>query len=118
MTDKRIGVIDDHSHCREAIATLLRSAGFVAEGFANANELMGARALSEWHCVLVDLRLHNDSGRRVADQLQQLRSDLPVIILTAHISTHDVLSSFAHRMLSKSCTADELITAIEHCTRS
>ena len=62
----RIVVVDDDESIREALKGLLRSAGFGAETYASAEEFLRSGGLEETECLILDVRMPGDGGRRVA----------------------------------------------------
>ena len=77
-------VVDDDAALRTSLETLLGTAGLQAETFASGQEFFHAYAPDRPGCLVLDLRLHGESGMDVLDRLQAERTALPVIMLTAH----------------------------------
>lgn len=71
----RVLIVEDDADSCEVLSRLLRRHGYVAECVGTANEAL-AKLANEPSCVLLDLRLPDDSGLAV---LQRVRDDnLPV----------------------------------------
>ena len=51
-----IAVIDDDDSVREATTGLLRSLGFIAKGFASAEEFLNSNRLRITSCVIADVQ--------------------------------------------------------------
>jgi two-component system response regulator FixJ len=80
--ERIVYVLDDDAAVLRSMARLLNSASFHPVTFDRPDAfLAGARAF-EPGCVLLDLRLPGMSGLDVQAQLQKMRPDLAVIIVT------------------------------------
>jgi FixJ family two-component response regulator len=83
-----IAVLDDEESVQNAVVRLLRSAGFVARGFATGDEF-----LKSWHfyrpdCLLLDLQMPGTPGIEVQKALNLAGAKFPVIIITANDAPH------------------------------
>ncbi len=79
-------VVDDEAPVRVATGEILRSLGYrvyEADGGVSACELF-RRHMREIDVVLLDLAMPDMNGEQTLRQLKQLRSDVPVILLTAY----------------------------------
>ncbi len=56
-TNSTVSVVDDDTSMRQALRGLLKSAGFHAEVFASAEELLNSGRLSETACLVLDVRM-------------------------------------------------------------
>src|SRR5215468_2563010 len=77
-------VVDDDPALRTSLETLLGTAGLQAETFASGREFFDAYAPDRPGCLVLDLRLRDESGMEVLDRLRAEHASLPVIMLTAH----------------------------------
>lgn len=82
MLAKKILVVEDQPREREAMCRLLRSEGF---SVASAGTKMEGLAFLDDSIQLIisDLRLGNDSGLNLLEEIRSRYSDLPFIIVTA-----------------------------------
>ena len=78
-------VIDDDASVREALRSLLRSAGLAVEAYASAGAFMARPAKHAGPCCLVlDLRLPDVSGLELQRELSRHGDAMPIIFITGH----------------------------------
>lgn len=86
-------IYDDRSVAR-AIARLIRSAGFTVETFADAESYLVA-GRDDPSCLIADVGLPGMSGLELASILKRRRSQLSVILISAHGDEQMRQSAFA-----------------------
>src|SRR6266568_2069159 len=79
----RISVVDDDVSMRQAIRGLLKSAGFHAEVFASAEEVLKSGRLSGTACLILDVRMPGMSGIELQERLIASGRMVPIIFITA-----------------------------------
>ena len=77
-------VIDDDPLVRETIADLLESVGLEVELFASPGEFLKARRRDAPGCLVLDVRLPEQSGLDFQKALAETEMELPVIFITGH----------------------------------
>jgi RNA polymerase sigma factor (sigma-70 family) len=87
-------VIEDDEAVRRSLQVLLGLKGFVAEGFASAEDFLHAWRPDRAGCMVVDLRMPGMSGLELLGRLRELGCDLPAIVITAHGDVASTRSSF------------------------
>lgn len=80
-----IAVIDDDEDVRAALEGLLRSLGYQAVLFANADAFLAARMLDHVDCVISDVQMPGTSGLQLAERIRDYAK--PVILITAFPTT-------------------------------
>ena len=78
-----IGVVDDDQSVRDALSSLIRSAGFHCVLFSSAEEFLDSGP-RETDCLLLDIRMPGQSGLEVQERLHELNLAVPVIFVTGH----------------------------------
>jgi FixJ family two-component response regulator len=78
-----IAIVDDEPSLREAIKSLLRSAGFRAIAFASAEEFLDYRPLNQIACLILDVRLPGMSGLELQRHLAGLGCKIPIAFVTS-----------------------------------
>ena len=80
-----IAVIDDDESLRIGLVTLVRSAGYAAQGFASAEEFLalGRGKLQGFACVITDIQMPGLSGIELNRRLSAEGCSLPAIMITA-----------------------------------
>jgi FixJ family two-component response regulator len=114
-SNARVSVVDDDVSVREAIKGLLRSAGFHAEVFASAEEILNSGRLAGTACLVLDVRMPGMSGIELQDRLIASGQAVPIIFITAHADEDErarVLERGAVGCLLKPFSADALLDAI------
>ena len=77
-------VVDDDSTVRSGLARLLRAHGMQVETFASAREFLQCPRPDGPACLILDVRLTGEDGRRVQDTLQTAAWRPPIIFLTGY----------------------------------
>ncbi|WP_026614355.1 response regulator transcription factor [Ensifer aridi] len=78
-----ISIIDDDQAMRAALVRLIRSLGYVARGFASAEEFIEAGVMPGCSCVVTDVQMPGMSGIHLTRLLAERQSQVPVILITA-----------------------------------
>jgi DNA-binding response OmpR family regulator len=81
---RRILVVDDDLHSRDAVASILAEEGYDAQVAADGEE--ASRLLSSWcpDLIVTDLDMPRLDGRGLLRRVRELRPGTPVIFLSAH----------------------------------
>ncbi|HEY6488749.1 MAG: response regulator [Terracidiphilus sp.] len=111
-----IAIVDDDEPLREALGSVLKAAGFVSAEFASAEEFLESTEREKVRCLILDVRLPGMSGIELQRCLQDARSLIPIIFVTAHgdASLRNVLmSAGASGFLNKPVRRDALLREID-----
>lgn len=76
-------VVDDDEALRDSVRVLLASAGLPSEGYASAQEFLGACSDAPG-CVLLDVRMPGMSGLKLQDELARRSYETPIVFVTGH----------------------------------
>jgi DNA-binding response OmpR family regulator len=81
---RRILVVDDDLHSRDAVASILAEEGYDAQVAADGEE--ASELLSSWcpDLIVTDLDMPRLDGRGLLRRVRELRPGTPVILLSAH----------------------------------
>ena len=112
-----VAILDDEAALREALESLLRSAGYASRGYASAEDFLQAGRLEEIGCLVLDVRLQGMSGIELQRQLLESNIHVPIVFITAQEDLHDRLRSQALRfgavaLLYKPFSDEELLRAV------
>ena len=77
-------IVDDEAPLRDAISSLLRSAGMRIAAFASVAEFRAEARADVTSCLLLDVRLQGVSGLDFQATLQRDGVALPIIFMTGH----------------------------------
>jgi FixJ family two-component response regulator len=110
-----IGVVDDDESVRDALSSLIRSAGYRCAVFPSAEAFLDSGQLGETDCALLDVRMPGLSGLQLQARLREIRSSLPVIFVTAQADEElrkRALRDGAAAFLGKPFNDEALLAAI------
>jgi two-component system response regulator FixJ len=82
-TERTVYVLDDDQAVRRSLERLLGSANFEPVTFERPDLFLTAARTFKAGCILLDVRLPGMDGLEVQEQLNRIRNDLPVIVMTA-----------------------------------
>ena len=77
-------IVDDDASMNLAMRRVLKAAGFEAQTFGSSEELLRAGVAPMTACLVVDLRLPGQSGFELIERLEERRSCVPVVFVTAY----------------------------------
>jgi FixJ family two-component response regulator len=83
VSRKLVAVIDDDEAFRTALVELLCLLGYVAKGFASAEEFIAMEGGTSCDCVITDIHMPGMSGFDLKQLLASRDAKLPVIMITA-----------------------------------
>lgn len=76
--------VDDDIRIREAIESLVESAGFTSLVFPSAEEFLRSGKLLETSCLITDVRMAGMDGLELQRRVKLDRPQLPVIFISGH----------------------------------
>jgi two-component system, LuxR family, response regulator FixJ len=79
-----VSIVDDDASLRRSLRNLVMSAGLRVETFESAEVFLDSGSLNTTGCLVLDLRMPGMGGFELLKRLAMSRSDVPVIIITAH----------------------------------
>ena len=80
--ERFVSIVEDDESLREALVGLLRSHGYSARGFANAEDYLAVRD-GQCGCVISDISMPGLSGFELSDRLRDMGYKVPMIMITA-----------------------------------
>ncbi len=116
-----VHILDDDAGVREGLAMLLRSVGLRAEAFASSAEFLVGRDADAIGCLILDIRMPDESGLQLLERLPEAGVDLPVVMLTGHGDMAACRRAFkggAIEFLTKPVDEDALIEAVQAAIRT
>ena len=76
--------VDDDFRVREAITSLVESAGYASRVFSSAEEFLQSGALAGTSCLITDVRMSGMDGIELQRCARLVRPELPIIFISAH----------------------------------
>ena len=77
-------VVEDDPSVREALAGLIRSAGWSVEVFDSAHEFLARPKAEAPSCLVLDVGLPGLSGLDLQARMAAQHNDLPIVFITGH----------------------------------
>ncbi|HZZ14087.1 MAG TPA: response regulator [Paraburkholderia sp.] len=77
-------IVDDDNGMRTSLAWLLESVGVKSAGFASASEFLGGFDPNLPACLVLDVRMPQQSGFDVQAELNRQGANLPIIFVSGH----------------------------------
>lgn len=111
-----ISIIDDDDSLRSALVGLVRSLGYRASGFANAEEFLAAGDAVKCDAIVTDIQMPGLSGIELKERLNAEGCSAPVIMITARSEAgvqERAMASGALCVLKKPFAAEALIDCLE-----
>ena len=109
-------IVDDDASVREAVGSLLRSAGLTVETFGSAREFLASPRRDAPSCLVLDVELPGQSGLDLQQELIKGNVRVPIIFLTGRgdipMSVRAIRAG-ALDFLTKPVDVDQLLGAIE-----
>jgi FixJ family two-component response regulator len=86
MNDQKttVFVVDDDQSIREALGSLIRSAGLAVETFASAQDFLDRSLADAPSCLILDVKLPGLSGLDLQQQMAKAGIDIPIVFITGH----------------------------------
>lgn len=115
-----ISIVDDDESLRVALDSLIRSAGFRAQGFPSAEAFLSSAHAHDTACLILDVRMPGMSGLDLQRRIVAANWQIPIIFITSHAddgARARALEAGAVGFLYKPFRDDELLNAMEEALR-
>jgi FixJ family two-component response regulator len=83
-TTAMVFVVEDDRSVREALAGLIRSAGWNVEVFVSAHEFLAHPRTDAPSCLVLDVGLPGLSGLDLQARMAELHLEIPIVFITGH----------------------------------
>jgi len=113
--DTPVYVVDDDASVREAVDSLIRSAGLPVRTFASAQEFLATPRTEMPSCLVLDLHLPGLSGLDLQEELAKDDIQIPIIFLTGRADIRTsvrAMKAGAFEFLTKPFADEDLLNAI------
>ena len=110
-----IAIVDDDQSIRHATSDLVKSAGFNAATFEDAQRFLAWPSVGKVACLVADVRMPGMSGLDLHRALLVAGHVIPTVLITAHpdeLVKSRVMAAGVCCYLSKPFTPDELLDCI------
>lgn len=112
-----VHIVDDNHAVRQALAALVRSAGFVSKVYPSAEAFLAEYTSVPSECLLLDVRMPGMSGLELQKMLNSRGLKFPIIFLTGHGDIPmavDAMQLGAMDFIEKPCNNQMLLEKINH----
>jgi FixJ family two-component response regulator len=79
-----ISIVDDDESIREAMTSLMKSLGFVADAFHSGESFLRSDRRHGTACLIADVRMPGMTGFELHSRLVASGKPIPTILITAH----------------------------------
>src|SRR5260370_28645598 len=113
-------VVDDDISVREALESLVRSAGFEVESFASAQDFLDHRKPDGPSCLVLDVRLPGLSGLDLQKRIREANREIPIVFITGHgdvPTSVRAMKAGAVEFLIKPFSDQDLLDAIQQAVK-
>jgi len=121
MNTQSVLVVDDDAIFRERLQKAFISRGFTAHAAATGKEASELAKTHTFSAATVDLKLPNESGISIVEDLHKINPQTKILVLTGYgsISTAvEAMKKGASNYLSKPADADQILEALNENTPS
>jgi FixJ family two-component response regulator len=111
-----ISIVDDDDAHRSSLENLIRSVGWLTQGFSSAEAFLSSNRAHDTHCLVLDVRMPGMSGPELQRQMAVANSHIPIIFITAHqddAQRSQAIEAGAVAFLHKPFYEEELLNAID-----
>jgi len=109
-------VVDDDQSIREALGSLIRSAGLAVETFASAQDFLDRSLADTPSCLILDVKLPGLSGLDLQQHMAKAGIDIPIVFITGHGNipmSVRAIKAGAVEFLTKPFRDEDLLNAIK-----
>jgi FixJ family two-component response regulator len=113
-------VVDDDAAVRRGLTRLLRSAGWNAEAFASAGDLLERAPIAGPGCILLDIQMPGMNGLELQERMLEAGISLPVVFLSGKGDIPMSVRAMKHGavdFLVKPVDEDVLFLALDQAVR-
>jgi FixJ family two-component response regulator len=118
--DAIVLVVDDDVSVREALGSLIRSAGLRVETFASAQEFLARPPIDAPGCLVLDVRLPDLSGLDLQKRMAEVNLEIPIVFITGHgdvPTSVQAMKAGALEFLTKPLAEQDVLDAIQQAIK-
>ena len=113
-------VVDDDVSVREALGSLIRSAGLRVETFASAQEFLARPRADVPSCLVLDVQLPGLSGLDLQKRMAEVNLEIQIVFITGHgdvPTSVQAMKAGAIEFLTKPFADRDLLEAIQQAIK-
>ena len=111
-----VAIVDDDESMRDTTKDLLDSAGYPASTFDSAQSFLASGRLSDFGCLVADMRMPGMSGLELHEHLAATGTPLPTVLVTAYPDERSRARAREAGVicyLAKPCSPEELLACVD-----
>jgi len=112
MAEYRVLIVDDEEELVSTLVERMELRGLEAVGVTTGHEAVGLIERELFDVVVLDVKMPGEDGVEIMKRIKQIRSNIPVILLTGHMSieaSEEGLKAGAIDYIIKPINIDDLI---------
>jgi two-component system, NtrC family, response regulator AlgB len=117
----RVLVVDDERNIRQTLATALESMNYEVLTASTGEEALRRMEGGAFQVVLLDLKLHQESGLDLLGEILRRDPNVSVVMVTAYASIETAVEAMrrgAYDFLAKPCTPDQVRQVLNRIART
>jgi two-component system, NtrC family, response regulator AlgB len=117
----RVLVVDDERNIRQTLATALESMDYEVLTASTGEEALRRMEAGAFQVVLLDLKLHQESGLDLLGEILRRDPNVSVVMVTAYASIETAVEAMrrgAYDFLAKPCTPDQVRQVLNRIART
>lgn len=114
----KILIVDDEKNIRRTLAMILSSEGYFTDEASNAQEAFDKLKKSEYDLILLDVKLPDDDGIRMIDEIKKINPEAYIIMISGHANIQNAVEAIkkgAYDFFEKPLDRERVLIAINHC---
>ena len=118
--DAIVWVVDDDASVREALRSLIRSAGLRVVTLASADEFLARPRVEAPSCLVLDVRMPHLSGLDLQKRMAEISLQIPIVFITGHgdvPTSVRAMKAGAVEFLTKPFDDQDLLEAIQQAIK-
>jgi FixJ family two-component response regulator len=118
--DAIVWVVDDDASVREALRSLIRSAGLRVVTLASADEFLARPRVEAPSCLVLDVRMPRLSGLDLQKRMAEINLQIPIVFITGHGDVRTsvrAMKAGAVEFLTKPFDDRDLLEAIQQAIK-
>jgi FixJ family two-component response regulator len=118
--DAIVWVVDDDASVREALRSLIRSAGLRVETLGSAQEFLACPRVEAPSCLVLDVRMPRVSGLDLQKRMAEISLQIPIVFITGHgdvPTSVRAMKAGAVEFLTKPFDDQDLLEAIQQAIK-
>jgi len=111
-----VAIVDDDESMRDTTKDLFDSAGYPAATFDSAQSFLASGRLSDFGCLVADMRMPGMSGLELHEHLAATGTPLPTVLVTAYPDERSRARAREAGVicyLAKPCSPEELLACVD-----